>query len=245
MRESERRSDMTKDMRTRWILAGPVAALALGFSVAVPISADAAPLDPQACEQLQLKLDGLRRDGVEADMALGAAQAKSTLPAERLSRIGVFIETEEQLNFRCGLAKHRISLPTTIEGGEEELPGPTETTVEGGPGASPLPQRAPRAAKEAGASKGSPAGKAPSAGGKAPAAAGAKSPAEGAKRRPSVAKAKEASAATATPAAKPAASEGEARKVAKKKTGKKSDDAYRPPAKPAAREETAPPTAKQ
>ena len=237
MRESERRSDMTKDMRTRWILAGPVAALALGFTVAIPISAQAAPLDPQACEQLQLKLDGLRRDGVEADMALGAAQAKSTLPAERLSRIGVFIETEEQLNFRCGLAKHRISLPTTIEGGEEELPGPTETTVEGGPGASPLPQRAPRAAKEAGASKGSPAGKAPSAGGKAPA--------DAAKRRPAVAKTKDASAATTVPAVKPTAAEGEARKVAKKKTAKKSDDAYRPSTKPAAREETAPPTAKQ
>lgn len=245
MRDSEQRKDMIKDMIVRWFLVLPAVALVGGLVSAVTMPAHGAPLDPPACEQLQLKLDGLRRDGVEADMALGAAQAKSTLPAERLSRISVFIETEEQLNFRCGLAKQHIILPTTIEGGEEELPGPTE----GAPGAMPLPQRAPRAAKEATTTtKGNPAAKAPAAAVKAP-AAGTKAPAESAKRRPAATKAKEASAATAppgaTPAAKPPATEGEARPVAKKKTVRKSDDAYRPPAKPAVREETAAPAAKQ
>lgn len=237
MRESERRKEVIKTMTARWFRLEPVAALAFALAVAFPISTSAAPLDPQTCEQLQLKLDGLRSAGVEADMALGPVQAKATLAAERLSRIGAFIETEEQLNFRCGLAKQRIVLPTTIEGGEEELPGPSDAAAESAPGALPLPQRAPRAAKEAAASKAGPATKA-----RAP---GAKAPVEGAKRRPPVAKAKNASPATATPVAKSAASDGEARKAAKKKTAKKSDDAYRPPASPAVRDEAAPPTAKQ
>ena len=99
-----------------------------------------------------------------------------------------------------------------------------------------MPQRAPRAAKEAAASKAGPATKA-----RAP---GAKVPAEGTKRRPVATKAKDR-AAVSGPAAKPVATEGEARKAAKKKTAKKSDDAYRPPVKSPAREETAAPTAKQ
>ena len=168
-------------MTALWIRSGPVAALAVALAVAFTVSTSAAPLDPQTCEQLQLKLDGLRSAGVEADMALGPVQAKSTLPAERLSRIGAFIETEEQLNFRCGLAKQRIVLPTTIEGGEEEVPSPIDAAAESAPGALPLPQRAPRAAKEAAASKAGPATKA-----RAP---GAKVPAEGTKRRPVATKA--------------------------------------------------------
>lgn len=236
MRERERRKEVTKTMTALWILSGPVAALAVALAVAFTVSTSAAPLDPQTCEQLQLKLDGLRGAGVEADMALGPVQAKSTLPAERLSRIGAFIETEEQLNFRCGLAKQRIVLPTTIEGGEEEVPSPIDAAAESAPGALPLPQRAPRAAKEAAASKAGPATKA-----RAP---GAKVPAEGTKRRPVATKAKDRAAASG-PAAKPVATEGEARKAAKKKTAKKSDDAYRPPVKSPAREETAAPTAKQ
>ena len=76
-------------------------------------------------------------------MALGTAAARTSLPIERFNRIGVFIETEEQLNFRCGLAKQHIVLPTTVEGGEEEVPGPGEVKVEGTSKTITLPQRAP------------------------------------------------------------------------------------------------------
>jgi hypothetical protein len=76
-------------------------------------------------------------------MALGTAVARTSLPIERFNRIGAFIETEEQLNFRCGLAKNQIALPTTVEGGEEEVAGPGEVKVEGTSKTITLPQKAP------------------------------------------------------------------------------------------------------
>lgn len=134
---------MTRTMRRVRFLVCPAVALACGLAFANSVPALGAPLDQQACEELQVRLDGLRRDGVEADMALGPAAARTSLPIERFNRIGAFIETEEQLNFRCGLAKQHIVLPTTVEGGEEELPGPGEVKVEGTSRTITLPQRAP------------------------------------------------------------------------------------------------------
>lgn len=208
------------------------AAQVCAFALMITVPAHAAPLDPQACEQLQLKLDDLRKFGVETDMALGVEAARATLPIERFNRIGVFIETEEQLNFRCGLAKQHIVLPTTVEGGEEEIPAPGETSAEGSPGAPPLPQRAPRATRDA-AAKVTVVPKTP--------AAGAKKPDAAPKHRPAKAKPKD----SATPVTKPAATDGEPRKTTKKKAAKKSDDAYRPPVKPVAGQEKASPAAKQ
>jgi hypothetical protein len=204
------------------------AALVSALTLIITVPARAVPLDPQACEQLQLKLDELRKFGVESDMALGVEAARSTLPIERFNRIGVYIETEEQLNFRCGLAKQHIVLPTTIEGGEEEIPAPGEASAEGSPGAPPLPQRAPRATRDP-AAKVTVVPKTP--------AAAAKTPDAAPKRRPPSAKPKD----TAAPVTKPAATGGEARKATKKKA----DDAYRPPVKPVAGQEKAAPTAKQ
>jgi len=143
MRESEHCGDMTRTMRSIGILSYPAMALVCGLLSVMAAPALAAPLDQQACAELQLRLDGLRRDGVEADMALGPAVARTSLPIERFNRIGAFIETEEQLNFRCGLAKNQIVLPTTIEGGEEEVPGPGDVKVEGTSKTISLPQRAP------------------------------------------------------------------------------------------------------
>jgi hypothetical protein len=130
-------------MRRLRIFDYPAVALACALAFAHPVPVLSAPLSQQACEELQLRLDGLRRDGVEVDMALGPAAARTSLPIERFNRIGAFIETEEQLNFRCGLAKQHIVLPTTVEGGEEELPGPGEVKVEGTSKTITLPQRAP------------------------------------------------------------------------------------------------------
>jgi hypothetical protein len=211
-----------------WFLFRPAAILVCGLASVATVPARAAPLDPLACEQLQLKLDELRKAGVETDMALGIEKARTTLPIERFNRIGVFIETDEQLNFRCGLAKQRIVLPTTIEGGEEEIPAPAEATGADTPGTPP--PRASRATKDAAAGKGRSATKAPAA---AP------------KRRPAVAKAKDASAAGAVPAVKPASPDGEPRKPAKKKAAKKPDDAYRPTPKPVAGSKKEEPATKQ
>ncbi len=217
-----------RGMKGLWFLVCPAVALACGLVSAVTDPAHAAPLDPQACEHLQLKLDELRKAGVETDMALGIEKARTTLPIERFNRIGVFIETDEQLNFRCGLAKQRIVLPTTIEGGEEEIPAPAESS--GGEGQGTPSPRAPRVTKDAAAGKGSSA---------------AKASATAPKRRPVVAKAKDASAAAAAPAVKPGAPDGEPRKAAKKKAAKKPDDAFRPPPEPVAGSKKEEPATKQ
>jgi hypothetical protein len=210
----------------------PAVGLACGLMSAIATPANGAPLDPQVCAELQSKLDGLRRDGVETDMLLGAKAASTTLPIERFNRIGVFIDTEEQLNFRCGLGKQRIVLPTTVEGGEEEIPAPGEATVEGAAGTLPLPQRAPRSTTDA-ASKLTVVPKTP--------AAALDVPALPIRRPPAVAKAQDAPA----PTGKPDAPDGQARRATKRRAAKKADDAYRPPRKPVAGREKASPAAKQ
>jgi hypothetical protein len=225
MRKIENRGGAAKSMKGVWLRRCGAMALVCGLVSTDPFTAHAAPLDPQACEQLQLKLDELRKGGVEADMAMGVEKARSSLPIERFNRIGTYIEVDEQLNFRCGLAKQRIVLPTTVEGGEEEIPAPATATGADGNGKPPPGSPA---AKGAAAAKGSPP----------------------AKRRPADAKAKDASAsnaaATAAPAAKPASPDGAPRKAAKKKAAaKKPDDAYRPPPKPVAGSEKKEPATKQ
>lgn len=124
-------------------LSGLAAALTLVGAGIVP--ATSAQLDAPACEQLQARLDTLRNEGAAADMARGPEWARANLPPDRLQRIGALLEVEEQLNFRCGFAKARINLPTTIEGGEEEIPSPGETPAEGK--TVVLPQKAPPAPK--------------------------------------------------------------------------------------------------
>jgi hypothetical protein len=103
--------------------------------------AAAVPLDAPTCQQLQVQYDALRAEGAAEDMARGAEWARANLPQDRLRRVGMLLEVEEKLNFRCGLAK--ITLPTTIEGGEEELPGPGEAVIEGSGGTIVLPLKAP------------------------------------------------------------------------------------------------------
>lgn len=212
-------------MTVWWFRRCQAVVLVCGLVSTAPFAVHAAPLDPQACEQLQLKLDDLRKAGVEADMAMGVEKARSSLPIDRFNRIGAYIEIDEQLNFRCGLAKQRIVLPTTVEGGEEEIPAPATAAGADGNGKSPP---ASSAAKAAAADKGSPP----------------------AKRRPAVTKAKDASApnaaVTASPAVKPASPDGAPPKAAKKKAAaKKPDDAYRPPPKPVAGSEKKEPATKQ
>ncbi|MBN9267925.1 MAG: hypothetical protein J0I57_15600 [Hyphomicrobium sp.] len=209
-------------------LSGLAAALTLVGAGIVP--ATSAQLDAPACEQLQVRLDTLRNEGAAADMARGPEWARANLPPDRLQRIGALLEVEEQLNFRCGFAKARINLPTTIEGGEEEVPGPGETPAEGK--TVVLPQKAPPASKRpaaaAAAATGLPKAPAP----KAPAAKapvkkqtavqpeGSKAPA---KKAAPAAKANEKATKPATAGTEPA------KAPAKKKQQPKADDAYRPP----------------
>ena len=219
MRKIENRGGTARSMKGLWLRRCGALALVCGLVSTALFTAHSAPLDPQACEQLQLKLDELRKGGVEADMAMGVEKARSSLPIERFNRIGTYIEVDEQLNFRCGLAKQRIVLPTTVEGGEEEIPAPATATGADGNGTPPPASPA---------AKGSPPAK------RRPAVAKAKD-----------ASAPNA-AATAAPAAKPASPDGKPRKAARKKAAaKKPDDAYRPPPKPVAGSEKKEPATKQ
>ena len=189
---------------------GAAAALMLALLAVSPPPASAVPLDPAACEELREKLETLRSEGAAADMARGPEWARANLAPERLQRIGTLLEVEEQLNFRCGIAKARITLPTTIEGGEEEIAGPGEATVEGTQRTIFLPQKAP------------PAPKRPVA---ATAPAAAREPAEKANQ------ARKGQEKAAPPAAKRVEPK---KKAPAKKKQPKADDAYRPPVRPLA-----------
>lgn len=197
----------------RWSLGtahAPMLALALGTMA----PAAAVPLDAPACEQLQVQLDALRAEGAAADMERGPEWARANLSEDRLRRVGMLLEVEEKLNFRCGLAK--ITLPATIEGGEEELPGPGEATIEGSGSTIVLPQKAPP-------SPGRPAAAATTA---APPKARATNPA--AAKQPPLKK--PAPAQATGKGTGPAAATSPPKKApAKKKPQPKADDAYRPP----------------
>jgi hypothetical protein len=202
-----------RPLRTRF---GAAFALFVAIAAA-PIVVTAAPLDPLACEQLQQKIDALRKVGIEADMVQGPAWARANLTAGRLQLISEYIEIDEQLNFRCGLAKQRIVLPTTVEGGEEEIPTPGEPAAAAATGV-PLPQKAP------------PKGAAVP---KKAAPAKAKEPKSAAPAPPKKAPAKSAETQKKAP---------EQKAVPKKRA--KVEDAYRPP-RASLGDDPAPPMAKQ
>lgn len=208
-------------MKLLRLRSGVMASLMLAASIASLAPAAAVPLEPAACEELREKLETLRSDGAAADMARGPDWARANLAPERLQRIGTLLEVEEQLNFRCGIAKARITLPTTIEGGEEEIPGPGEATVEGTQRTIYLPHRAPPPPKQP-ATASAPATKAP-----ASAPPAAKEPAV---KAPRPRKAKETAAPPAAEAPEPK------KKAPAKKKQPQADDAYRPPPRPLASE---------
>jgi hypothetical protein len=200
--------------------------LAIAVAGVAPVSA--VPLDAPACEQLQARYDTLRNEGAAADMARGPEWARANLPPERLKRIATLLEVEEQLSFRCGLAKARITLPTTVEGGEEEIPGPGEAPVEGSPRVIALPQKAPSASKRpAAAAAAAPLTKAPVA------PAPAKKPA--ATRQP----------VKAGPPQKAPEGAQPRKKAPAKRKPPQADDAYRPPPRPKANDSASAPPAGQ
>ena len=71
--------------------------------------ASAERLDKSACNVLNAELAGLVATGTRDDMQRGPAWAKSNLPHEKLQNIMRLIELEEQLEFRCGMARSRVA----------------------------------------------------------------------------------------------------------------------------------------
>ncbi|MFN3743711.1 MAG: hypothetical protein ACK4TL_03300 [Hyphomicrobiaceae bacterium] len=217
-------------MRAFWSRVGMLIAPLLAIAAAGVAPVGAVPLEAPACAQLQVQYDTLRNEGAAADMARGPEWARANLPPERLQRIATLLAVEEQLSFRCGLAKARITLPTTIEGGEEEIPGPGEATVEGSPRVITLPQKAPPASKR-------------------PAAAAAATPPSKQPVAPAPAKKPAATSqpVKASPPQKgPEGAEPKRKAPAKnKKKQPQADDAYRPPPRPKANDSAWAPPAGQ
>ena len=118
---------------TTWKLPGILAAIA----VLVAGSVSAEPLAKEACEALVVEQQALITAGVKADFAKGAEWGKANLKADRLSEVHRYLDVEEQLSFRCGLAKVRFSLPA-----DEETPAPAAVTEEPktAPNAKPAPK---------------------------------------------------------------------------------------------------------
>ncbi|MFM9846360.1 MAG: hypothetical protein ACKVP3_04280 [Hyphomicrobiaceae bacterium] len=170
-------------------------------------------MSKEECDKLHAEQAELTAAGVREQFDRGAEWGKANLPPDKLAFVQRFIGIEEQLSFRCGLAKLRVILPVAEEGGEQELD-------EKG---NPIPPKA---------QAGDPANKAA-----AKAVPKAKPPVKAAKDGKGV-----EGAAAASVVAKPkpkapekgkAPSDAEAKTTAAKATPKpkpKADDAYRPPA---------------
>lgn len=88
---------------------------------AEPPPASAASLGKEECDKLHAEQAELTAAGVRAQFDRGAEWGKANLPPDQLPRVQRFIALEEQLSFRCGLAKLRATLPVAEEGGEQEL----------------------------------------------------------------------------------------------------------------------------
>ena len=91
-------------------------ALAAVLTVSGPALAE--PLGKEACEGLVAEQQVLIAAGVKDDFAKGADWGKANLKSVRLAEVSRYLDVEEQLSFRCGLAKVRYSLPP-----DEETPG--------------------------------------------------------------------------------------------------------------------------
>lgn len=172
----------------------------------------AASLSKEECDKLHAEQAELTAEGVREQFDRGAEWGKANLPPDKLQRVQRFIGNEEQLSFRCGLAKLRVILPVAEEGGEQELD-------EKG---NPIPPKAPA---------GDPANKAAT-----KAVPKAKPPMKAAKDGKGV---EGAAAASVVAKPKPKAPEkgkagdAEAKPTAAKAAPKprpKTDDAFRPPA---------------
>lgn len=85
------------------------AAAMLTLVAVAPVTAE--PLAKDMCDALAAEQQTLLATGVRDDFAKGADWGKSNLKTDRLAQIARYIYLEEQLNFRCGLAKVRFTLP--------------------------------------------------------------------------------------------------------------------------------------
>lgn len=167
----------------------------------------AEPLAKEACEALKGEHAGLVQAGLPDVLTKGPEWGRDNLDKARLAQVRRYIELEELLGFRCGLARARLTLPVA----EEDVPSvpPAEKgETKDKPVAAPKPGHKPVPKS-----------------GRIP---GQKPAAKPVVKDAAVAPPKAPAAATAKPKPPPKAAVRPDAKPAKAKS--KSDDAYRPPA---------------
>lgn len=107
----------------------------------------AEPLAKEECEKLGAEHTALVAAGVREQLERGAEWGKANLSPPDLLKVQRFIHLEEQLSFRCGLAKLRASLPQTDENGDQD--DEEKTNGVDAKAKPPLPVRpAPRATQD-------------------------------------------------------------------------------------------------
>lgn len=101
-----------------------------GFVLGMTCPAVAAPpLGKEACEAAKTEHAALEAAGARDTLKKGAAWGKANLSAAKMKDIERFIGLEEQILFRCGLARLRV-----LPGGDGEENTDTDKTV---PSATP------------------------------------------------------------------------------------------------------------
>ncbi len=182
-------------IRPMWAVLA-LALLAMADGVA------AEPLPKEECEKLKGEQSTLDQTGVKELFAKGPVWGRANLDRAKLRDIERYILVEEQLSFRCGLAKARLTLPFAEEDTPPAVPEEATDTKTEAPEPAPKPKPKPKPAA------------APATGSDTKAAA--TTPPAKPKLAPApAAEAKEPAAAPTKPAPKPKP---------------KADDAYRPPA---------------
>jgi hypothetical protein len=95
-----------------------LAVLGAGMAVASGLSAE--PLEKEACERLQSEKQTLIVLGVDKEFSKGPEWAKANLAQSELNLLKRYIDLEEQLKFRCGLAMVTLQIPDDPEDGADD-----------------------------------------------------------------------------------------------------------------------------
>ena len=131
--------------------------------LSAPFSLAAEPLDKDACGRLQAEKQTLMVLGVDKQFAKGPEWAKANLAGADLANIRRFLNVEEQLKFRCGLAI--VTLKVTEEPDDGDDDNAEQAGAASAPGKAapvkPAAKPAPAQAQPAAATKSAPLKPAP------------------------------------------------------------------------------------
>lgn len=108
--------------RRGWQRAGAVAGLAMAAGFAPVVAAE--PLPADVCEQLKSERQVLIEAGVPDVVKNGPTWAKANAGPDKVKAARRYIELQEQLLFRCGLAKLKVLAPGGGDEGGESAEAP-------------------------------------------------------------------------------------------------------------------------